>query len=89
MAEICINERWKIGADSKQWIVYEKFENTWRAVRFYVNLEYLASDLMELSLRHSEAQAIEVLADEVKRFKQWLLASHFLEKAQKLKNGNE
>jgi hypothetical protein len=86
MKEIKLSSKLKISADKRQWIIYERFGEHWKAQQFFSNIESLVLGVMEYKLRKKQAIAIQELKKEIISFKKWVLESDFIQQAKSIKN---
>ena len=85
---IQINEDLKLGADARQWILYQRYGRHWKPMMFFSRIESLLLSLMEIELRESNARDIEELIHELKTFRKWVNESHFIENCQNIQAGD-
>jgi hypothetical protein len=64
MVKIPLNEKYRIESDANQWIVSQRYGNSWKHKWFYSSLEKLVQDFVMVSIRQENCVSIEELLKE-------------------------
>lgn len=65
--EINLDKKYRITADSRQYILQKKVKERWVGESYYVKLEVLLQDYIDMQTRCSDVKTIQELIDYQKR----------------------